>query len=103
MNMRKHLLILAVLAVPTPSHASYTECVALKEITLATRPGGDTEPRWSPVEKGNAVAIRDVYRDWVFVIHHNTYGEGDSKTVETQYGWLPRKAISGCRQMDGTP
>lgn len=101
--MRKHCLIVAALVMPVPSQAAFTECTTLKEIALATRPGGGTEPRWLPVEKGNAVAIRDIYRDWVFVVHYIQSGEGDDKTVTTQYGWLPRKVINGCKQQDGTP
>jgi hypothetical protein len=102
--MRKLLLAAAAgLAFPATANASFTECATLKETALATRPGGPTEPRWSPVEKGNAVAIRDTYRDWVFVVHYIPSGEGDEKTVTTQYGWLPRKTLNRCKQMDGTP
>ena len=84
-----------VALVPTSSRAFYTECSVQKDIELANRPGGQTEPRWVPLEKGNKVAIRDTYQDWVFVLHWT----GDS----SEYGWLPRNALASCRPKEGTP
>ena len=94
--MRKLLLATAaVVAFATASHASYTECIVQKDTDLVTRPGGPPEPRWSPLEKGEKVAIRDTYRDWVFVVHF-VDDRGD-------YGWLPRNTLINCQAKEGTP
>ena len=94
--MKKLLLATAaVVASSAPSYASYTECTVRKDTDLVNRPGGLTEPRWSPLEKGGKVAIRDTYRDWVFVVHFvDDRGE---------YGWVPRNALVTCQAKDGTP
>jgi len=37
--------------------ASYTECSVTKEMELATRPNGPTEPRYAIINKGDKVAL----------------------------------------------
>jgi hypothetical protein len=61
--MRKLLLgAIAAMAIATPSHAFYTECIVQKDTVTMNRPGGDYgDPRWTPLEKGEKVAIRSVY------------------------------------------
>ncbi|NOJ39072.1 hypothetical protein [Bradyrhizobium australiense] len=96
--MKKLLLAAAALiALPVASHAAYTECTVPKETELANRPGGQTEPRWLPIEKGQKVAIRDTYRDWVFVVH---FGKDSGESV---YGWVQRSDLANCRAREGTP
>lgn len=96
--MKKVLLTAAALtAVPALAHASYTECTVPKETELANRPGGQTDPRWLPIEKGQKVAIRDTYRDWVFVVHFDKDSGGSA------YGWVQRNDLANCRAKDGTP
>jgi len=49
----------AAMAVATPLYASYTECTVQKDTVTVNRPGGDYgDPRWTPLEKGEKVAIR---------------------------------------------
>ena len=48
-----------------------------------------------PVNKGDKVAVRDEYQDWWFVMH--------SSDGSTDYGWLPKKVLTRCKQMEGTP
>jgi hypothetical protein len=93
----KRLLLAAaaVAAFATPSYASYTECAVQKDTDMVNRPGGSTDPRWSPLEKGNKVAIRDTYRDWVFVVHF--------VDDRSEYGWVPRDALVKCQPREGTP
>jgi hypothetical protein len=67
----------------------------VKEIEAVSRPGGQTQPRWRPLEKREKVAIRDVYQDWVFVLHFVDEHE--------EYGWVPRAALMRCQAKDGTP
>ncbi|MCP1762373.1 hypothetical protein [Bradyrhizobium japonicum] len=96
--MKKSLLAAAAMfAFPAISHASYTECTMPKETELANRPGGQTEPRWLPIEKDQKVAIRDTFRDWVFVVHF------DKDSGESVYGWVQRNDLASCRAKDGTP
>jgi hypothetical protein len=91
--MKKLLLSVAiVVAFAPPSHAIYTECTVKKDTMTLNRPGGNHEPRWSNLEEGETVAIRDVFQNWVFV----TYS-GD------EYGWVPRNALINCQKMEGTP
>jgi hypothetical protein len=51
----KNLLLaaVAVVALVTPAIATYTECTVTKEISLASRPGGHSEPRYLTVNKGD--------------------------------------------------
>jgi hypothetical protein len=94
--MKRSLIAAALLlSLTAPSHAFFTECTAKQETTLLNRPGGDTEPRWSPIAKGDTAAIRDTYRDWVFVVHY--IGE------HAEYGWVPHGALVNCQPKDGTP
>jgi hypothetical protein len=94
--MKKLLLATAaVVAFTTPSYAFYTECTVQKDTDRVNRPGGGTEPRWASLEKGEKVAIRDTYRDWVFV----TYFVDD----RYEYGWVPRNSLGNCQAKDGTP
>jgi hypothetical protein len=98
----------AVLAWATPSHASYTECTVQKDTVTVNRPGGDYgDPRWTPLEKGEKVAIRSVYNsktkkegskpyDWVFITHWNS-------SKDQQWGWVPANVLSNCQPMEETP
>jgi len=85
----------AVIVLTTPANAFYTECTVSKDIELAIRPGGETEPRYMPVNKGDKVAFRGEYQDWWFVMH-----DSDGRT---DYGWLPKSVLTKCRKMEGTP
>jgi hypothetical protein len=88
------------------AYASYTGCVVQKDTQAVTRPGGDVhEPRWSMLEKGEAVAIRDTYKDWVFVLHHASDKEGsDSDSIpSSEWGWIPHNVLGSCDTFDGTP
>lgn len=94
--MMKFLLAtVAVVGLTAPASAFYTECTVTKDIELANRPGGQTEPRYQPVDKGDKVAFRDKYQEWWFVMH--------SKDGITDYGWLPENVVTRCKKMDGTP
>lgn len=94
--MIKILLASAALtALTAPASAFYTECTVAKDTELANRPGGQTEPRYMPVNKGDKVAFRDKYQDWWFVMH---YADG-----RTDYGWLPQNVLTRCKKMEGTP
>lgn len=94
--MPKFLLAgFAVLALTAPANAFYTECTVSKEAELANRPGGNIDPRFQPVEKGDKVAFRDKFEGWWFVMH--------SKDGITDYGWLPENILTRCKKMDGTP
>jgi hypothetical protein len=75
--------------------ASYTECTVTKTMDLATRPNGPTEPRYREIEKGDKVAFRGSYQDWWFVMH--------AKDETTDYGWVPKNALSNCKAQEGTP
>jgi hypothetical protein len=95
-RMKKLLLVAAaVVGFATPASAFYTECTVLKDIAIVNRPGGHSMPRWSPLEKGDKIAIMDTYQQWVFVLHW----------VDTQqeYGWLPRNVLANCQRQEGTP
>jgi hypothetical protein len=89
----------AVVALVTPAMATYTECTVTKEISLASRPGGPSEPRYLTVNKGDKVAYRQSYQGWWFVMHA-THAD-DSWTVD--YGWIPQKVLTNCKPMEGTP
>jgi hypothetical protein len=94
--MMKFLIVtVAVLASTATASAFYTECTVSKEAELSNRPGGQTEPRYMPVDKGDKVAFRDKYQDWWFVMH--------SKDGTTDYGWLPESVLTRCKKMEGTP
>ena len=95
--MTKFLLAaVSVVALATPATAFYTECTVTKDTELSIRPGGPSEPRYMPVNKGDKVAYRNSYQDWWFVMH----ASGDSAV---DYGWLPRNVLTNCHQMEGTP
>jgi hypothetical protein len=85
----------AVIALISPASASYTECRVAKDTELANRPGGQIEPRYLPVNKGDKIAFRDKYQDWWFVMH--------AIEERTDYGWLPENVLTRCKKMDGTP
>ena len=89
------LTAVAVIALMAPASAFYTECTVTKDTELANRPGGQTEPRYMSVNKGDKVAFRDKYQDWWFVMH--------AKDGSTDYGWLPENVLTKCKKMDGTP
>jgi hypothetical protein len=86
---------LALLAIPLPAHAFYTECTVRKTVDAVNRPGGSADPRWLPLERGAKVAIRDTYQDWIFVTY---VGE-----AHYEYRWLPRSAVDHCASQEGTP
>jgi hypothetical protein len=96
--MKKQLLLAAAALVSfaTPSHAFYTECTVKKDIEAMDRPHGITMGRWSPLKKGEKVAVRDTYQDWVFVLHFPDGGQGE-------YGWVPRNILDNCKSQEGTP
>jgi hypothetical protein len=66
------LSVLAALS--SPSHAVYTGCTVKKDTDLVNRPGGNSDPRWPTLQRGEDVAIRDVFRDWVFVTYFTKRG-----------------------------
>lgn len=94
--MKKILFSAAIMMASTaPLQAFYTECTVQKDTAAANRPSGNTEPRWPLFENGQKVAIRDIYRDWVFVtrVDNDRY----------EYGWIPRDVLRNCQRRDGTP
>jgi hypothetical protein len=80
--------------------AFYTECAVTKEMELATRPGGPTEPRYRIINKGDKVAFRNNYQNWWFVMHA-VHNDDDSWTVN--YGWVPQSVLTNCQEREGTP
>jgi len=44
----------AAVALTTGASASYTECTVAKDTELSNRPGGQTEPRYLPVNKATS-------------------------------------------------
>jgi hypothetical protein len=54
--------------------AFFTECTATKNKEIVDRPQGMTMGRWSPIEKGQKVSVRDTYQDWYFVLHYTGWG-----------------------------
>jgi hypothetical protein len=97
MTLRKMLLgtIAALIALTGAANASYTECSVSKEISLATRPGGPSEPRYETVNKGDKVAYRGSHQKWWFVMHATDGG--------ADYGWVPQNVLTNCKAQDGTP
>ena len=95
--MKKTFLAgIAVLAIAsTTASAFYTECTVTKEMHLANRPNGSSDPRFGIINKGDKVAFRDKHKDWWFVIHYN------GNTPE--YGWVPRNVLTNCQVQEGTP
>ena len=93
--IRYILTAVPVIALATPAMAFYTECTVVKDLTLSIRPGGPTEPRYMPVNKGDKVAFRSSYQGWWFVMH------ASDSTVD--YGWLPQNVLIDCHKMEGTP
>jgi hypothetical protein len=95
-NMKITKTLMAVgIAFATPAHAFYTECTVQADTQPVNRPGGNTEPRWSPLEKGDKVAIRDTYQDWVFVYRY--------QDESAHYYWVRRNVLRNCREQEGTP
>jgi hypothetical protein len=84
----------------TVAHAFYTECTVTKEMHLANRPNGSSDPRFGIIKKGDKVAFRDKYKDWWFVLHYNYDGK---ILVDVNYGWIPRSVLTDCQQQEGTP
>jgi hypothetical protein len=98
--MKKILFAAAVVvAFATPSHASYTQCTVTRDIDKVSRPSrdGDTPPRWHKLQKGDKVAIREVFSGWTFV------QQWAEQAREEQYGWVPSNVLVNCRAMEGTP
>jgi hypothetical protein len=77
--------------------AFYTECTVTNDTELAIRPGGHSEPRYAPIEKGDKVAFRNSYQNCWFVLHY-VGNEGGH-----DYGWVPQSVLTDCQKMDGTP
>jgi hypothetical protein len=88
-------VLAATIIITTPAQASFTECTVKKGIDILNRPDGHLEGRFTPLEKGEKVAIRDTYQDWVFVLHF--------VTDHNEYGWIKRNSVDSCKAMDGTP
>jgi hypothetical protein len=82
MTLACTIIALAIaLVASTSAQASYTECTVLKNVPLAPRPDGPTDP-YQPVAKGDKVAFRnDSHQGWWFVLHSkaNNYGWGPAK------------------------
>jgi hypothetical protein len=96
--MRAIILAAAIAGISsiTPAYAFFTECTATKDVEMVDRPQGGTIGRWSPIKKGEKVAIRDTYQDWSFVLHF-VYGNKE------QYGWVQNATLANCRRQEGTP
>jgi hypothetical protein len=86
---------IAIVALATPAMAFYTECTVTRDINLATRPNGPSEPRYMPIDKGDKVAYRGSYQGWWFVMH--------AKDGTVDYGWVPQNVLSNCTRQEGTP
>jgi hypothetical protein len=102
--MNKLLKPLAVaamsIAMLSSAAAFYTECTVAKDMQLATRPDGPSEPRYMPVNKGDKVAFRASYENWWFVLNYGPDGrDGD----RADYGWLPKNVLIECQGREGTP
>jgi hypothetical protein len=95
--MKNLLLVCAAVLITTPAMALYTECTVPKDMELATRPNGPTEPRYRLIHKGDKVAFRNSYKHWWFVMHD----ADDNGTVD--YGWIPHNVLTDCQKRDGTP
>jgi hypothetical protein len=110
--MKKLLLGLMVgaTAMVGSAHASYTECTVQKDTATVNRPGGHSMPRWTPLKKGDTVAIMDTYPlsaresgvvkpiqhyDWIFIFHR--------EHTASEYGWVPANVLVNCQPMEGTP
>jgi hypothetical protein len=91
---RLFLIAAVVVAFATPSHAIYTECIVKKDTETLNRPGGHREPRWPGLQKGENVAIRDIFQDWVFVTYFSD---------QYEYGSVPRNVLVNCQAKEGTP
>jgi hypothetical protein len=89
------MAVLMAVAAPSPALAFYTECTVARDADLSIRPDGPTEPRYSPVSKGDKVAYRARYEGWWFVLHYNR--------DQPDYGWLPHNILINCQKRDGTP
>ena len=96
--MKRLSLITATVIVSlaaAPAVAIYTECTVTKDMDLATRPNGPSEPRYIRIAKGDKVAFRQSYQDWWFVMH--------AKGPMIDYGWIPKNVLSNCEEQEGTP
>jgi hypothetical protein len=94
-------------ALVCPANAIYTQCTVQKDMQAVSRPGGETEPRWPSLEKGEKVAIRSTYNsktnesatfksyDWVFIIHYVDHAQW--------FGWIPANVLVNCQSQEGTP
>jgi hypothetical protein len=78
----------------TPAMALYTECTVTRDMDLATRPNGPSEPRYRRIEKGDKIAYRQSYQGWWFVMH--------AKDDSVDYGWVPQNVLSNCTAREGT-
>jgi hypothetical protein len=58
--MKKLLLTtaIAIVALATPAMAFYTECTVTRDMDLATRPNGPSEPRYMGISKGGCDQTR---------------------------------------------
>jgi hypothetical protein len=98
--MTKTLLAgVAVLSVLSASaaHASFTQCAVREDTETLNRPGGNHDPRWASPKKGDRVALRDAFKDWVFITWFPYEGGG------YEYGWLSRSVLINCHVHEGTP
>jgi hypothetical protein len=71
-----------------------------KDIKLAIRPNGPTEPRYAQINQGDKVAFRNRYQDWLFVLH---YGHDGDVQTGVDYGWIPENVLTNCQEQEGTP
>jgi hypothetical protein len=83
-----------VMAFATSSHAAHTACTVKQDTATLNRPGGNQEPRWPRLQKGEEIAIRDIFQDWAFI----TFFIDDY-----EYGWVPRNVLINCQLKEGTP
>jgi hypothetical protein len=88
-------IAIAIIALATPAMAFYTECTVKRDMALASRPNGPSEPRYMGIDKGDKVAYRQSYQGWWFVMH--------AKNDAVDYGWVRQKVLSNCKAQEGTP
>jgi hypothetical protein len=100
-KMKIGVALFATVSFITPSLASHTECIVLKDTLSMNRPeASNPELRLVRLKKGETVSIRDAYHNWMFVLgtryRYEFRGEEliqipDSAYAE--YGWVPRNML----------